>query len=124
MPPGPLIAPSNGASTGQVTSTKSAIPKEKTLAGVCLSLLGASPLVPTDTPPPFSSRLSRCSHLDCRAALVKPSAMAPMRFARRSEEHTSELQSLMRISYAVYCLKKKKKKKTRRNTQSTSKHQR
>src|SRR3546814_5245865 len=31
--------------------------------------------------------------------------------AVRSEEHTSELQSLMRISYAVFCLKKKKKKK-------------
>src|SRR3546814_4705279 len=30
---------------------------------------------------------------------------------RRSEEHTSELQSLMRISYAVFCLKKKTKKK-------------
>src|SRR3546814_4906836 len=30
----------------------------------------------------------------------------------RSEEHTSELQSLMRISYAVFCLKKKKKNKT------------
>src|SRR3546814_9158564 len=30
--------------------------------------------------------------------------------ARRSEEHTSELQSLMRISYAVFCLKQKKKK--------------
>src|SRR3546814_7938309 len=30
----------------------------------------------------------------------------------RSEEHTSELQSLMRISYAVFCLKKKKKTKT------------
>src|SRR3546814_2723003 len=29
---------------------------------------------------------------------------------RRSEEHTSELQSLMRISYAVFCLQKKKKK--------------
>src|SRR3546814_1614623 len=29
-------------------------------------------------------------------------------FQRRSEEHTSELQSLMRISYAVFCLKKKK----------------
>src|SRR3546814_4503710 len=29
---------------------------------------------------------------------------------RRSEEHTSELQSLMRISYAVFCLRKKKKK--------------
>src|SRR3546814_2175634 len=31
--------------------------------------------------------------------------------AMRSEEHTSELQSLMRISYAVFCLKKKKNKK-------------
>src|SRR3546814_3151126 len=31
----------------------------------------------------------------------------------RSEEHTSELQSLMRISYAVFCLKKKKTKKTK-----------
>src|SRR3546814_2567424 len=31
-------------------------------------------------------------------------------FAGRSEEHTSELQSLMRISYAVFCLKKTKKK--------------
>src|SRR3546814_5697668 len=30
----------------------------------------------------------------------------------RSEEHTSELQSLMRISYAVFCLKKKKKQST------------
>src|SRR3546814_7290790 len=32
--------------------------------------------------------------------------------AERSEEHTSELQSLMRISYAVFCLKKKKTTKT------------
>src|SRR3546814_7955406 len=34
----------------------------------------------------------------------------------RSEEHTSELQSLMRISYAVFCLKKKKKQDTKNNT--------
>src|SRR3546814_7361772 len=32
-------------------------------------------------------------------------------WSRRSEEHTSELQSLMRISYAVFCLKKKKKER-------------
>src|SRR3546814_8410407 len=37
--------------------------------------------------------------------------------AERSEEHTSELQSLMRISYAVFCLKKKKNENT--NRQST-----
>src|SRR3546814_5741767 len=35
----------------------------------------------------------------------------------RSEEHTSELQSLMRISYAVFCLKKKKKKNRRDSSQ-------
>src|SRR3546814_8162873 len=47
-------------------------------------------------------------------------AMAPRNTARpvRSEEHTSELQSLMRISYAVFCLKKKKKQAT---TQTSSK---
>src|SRR3546814_2709704 len=33
----------------------------------------------------------------------------------RSEEHTSELQSLMRISYAVFCLKKKKNKQEEKN---------
>src|SRR3546814_2682540 len=38
----------------------------------------------------------------------------------RSEEHTSELQSLMRISYAVFCLKKKKKHKPQlQNTHTT-----
>src|SRR3546814_9748790 len=44
----------------------------------------------------------------------------------RSEEHTSELQSLMRISYAVFCLKKKKlKNKTQMpNTKDTSNHKR
>src|SRR3546814_2053023 len=34
----------------------------------------------------------------------------------RSEEHTSELQSLMRISYAVFCLKKKKRRHTHTHT--------
>src|SRR3546814_6484491 len=38
--------------------------------------------------------------------------------AARSEEHTSELQSLMRISYAVFCLKKKKKKQAQPNKKS------
>src|SRR3546814_10174847 len=38
----------------------------------------------------------------------------------RSEEHTSELQSLMRISYAVFCLKKKKKTNTQTNDKHTS----
>src|SRR3546814_3481386 len=40
-------------------------------------------------------------------AIHDPSATARTRQNLRSEEHTSELQSLMRISYAVFCLKKK-----------------
>src|SRR3546814_7383807 len=40
----------------------------------------------------------------------------------RSEEHTSELQSLMRISYAVFCLKKKKKYKTNHKKYNTIQH--
>src|SRR3546814_7044077 len=48
-----------------------------------------------------------------RAGKVKVSgwAVTPDKRSPRSEEHTSELQSLMRISYAVFCLKKKKIKK-------------
>src|SRR3546814_17446958 len=41
-------------------------------------------------------------------AVRRPSAPRARAPALRSEEHTSELQSLMRISYAVFCLKKKK----------------
>src|SRR3546814_9537305 len=44
-------------------------------------------------------------------------------FVDRSEEHTSELQSLMRISYAVFCLKKKKKKEVILTTIHTTKQQ-
>src|SRR3546814_7794290 len=41
-----------------------------------------------------------------------------MRFIHRSEEHTSELQYLMRISYAVFCLKKKISKSQQNQTQN------
>src|SRR3546814_6607318 len=51
-----------------------------------------------------------------------PRPGSPLRVARpsvtvRSEEHTSELQSLMRISYAVFCLKKKKILRTKHTAQ-------
>src|SRR3546814_4432106 len=46
------------------------------------------------------------------AAPNHPTLPVCLYLERRSEEHTSELQSLMRISYAVFCLKKKKKKNT------------
>src|SRR3546814_2427773 len=50
---------------------------------------------------------------DERREIVGPAILQPA-LARemRSEEHTSELQSLMRISYAVFCLKKKNKKQS------------
>src|SRR3546814_1979534 len=52
--------------------------------------------------------------------VIKPALSASAKIAR-SEEHTSELQSLMRISYAVFCLKKKKKQtKTQKRPISTN----
>src|SRR3546814_5859902 len=48
--------------------------------------------------------------VDCRLmppGTVDAELLLPRKGAFRSEEHTSELQSLMRISYAVFCLKKK-----------------
>src|SRR3546814_5865038 len=49
-------------------------------------------------------------HAEAAALAAARAAGADTTGATRSEEHTSELQSLMRISYAVFCLKKKKKK--------------
>src|SRR3546814_3740529 len=46
--------------------------------------------------------------LDLHLAGVGDAVELGLRLNKRSEEHTSELQSLMRISYAVFCLKKKK----------------
>src|SRR3546814_8599831 len=58
-------------------------------------------------------RQGRCvQHRESRSGyFVQPSAVRKKPL-RRSEEHTSELQSLMRISYAVFCLKKKKTQTT------------
>src|SRR3546814_3964941 len=52
-----------------------------------------------ETQPPSSRRSS--------SAFLTPRFMLEGDAGQRSEEHTSELQSLMRISYAVFCLKKK-----------------
>src|SRR3546814_8327617 len=58
------------------------------------------------------------SDLQGAGEAIKTTAL-PKSHGGRSEEHTSELQSLMRISYAVFCLKKKKKQTTpkQNNTQ-------
>src|SRR3546814_9421913 len=71
-------------------------------------------------------KLPTSSERFCRSARPHPSSRGRRRpfpkerwhaqwdeFCRRSEEHTSELQSLMRISYAVFCLKKKKTKSSK-----------
>src|SRR3546814_8769650 len=58
--------------------------------------------------PTCRPRRSSSSSTPARAT---PCARGPSPASRRSEEHTSELQSLMRISYAVFCLKKKKNTK-------------
>src|SRR3546814_9420379 len=48
-----------------------------------------------------------------RVGLLRVRCLAPATGSQRSEEHTSELQSLMRTSYAVFCLKKKKQRQPR-----------
>src|SRR3546814_16835899 len=67
----------------------------------------------TDTLFPYTT-LFRSGQLACRTLCGARGASgeqeAGQQGCTRSEEHTSELQSLMRISYAVFCLKKKKKK--------------
>src|SRR3546814_5599022 len=64
--------------------------------------------------PRWSGASTICLAIDCRCSgLPVQFAAQPFRASvtkrLRSEEHTSELQSLMRISYAVFCLKKKTK---------------
>src|SRR3546814_10332271 len=49
----------------------------------------------------------------CSAGCRSKFMADPEQYLTRSEEHTSELQSLMRTSYAVFCLKKKTKKNTK-----------
>src|SRR3546814_1030145 len=58
----------------------------------------------------------RGAHGRVHSVLAAPCNLdrVPKRVTPRSEEHTSELQSLMRISYAVFCLKKKNKNAQRR----------
>src|SRR3546814_10209403 len=58
----------------------------------------------------------QCADDAAHAMLQKNRPIHIASFGGRSEEHTSELQSLMRISYAVFCLKKTKKHSTSQHT--------
>src|SRR3546814_4252625 len=79
----------------------------------------AMALYPLLRPLIFSLDAERAHHLTLASLKAlptgRPLAPDPM---LRSEEHTSELQSLMRISYAVFCLKKKSK--IRNNTTAST----
>src|SRR3546814_5586236 len=63
-------------------------------------------------PPAVADRLVDRS-VRLLSARLRPVLVRPRPRLYRSEEHTSELQSLMRISYAVFCLKKNKKRATK-----------
>src|SRR3546814_2876308 len=58
-----------------------------------------------------------------RDRYVSGSRLWRRRHSERSEEHTSELQSLMRISYAVFCLKKKKKNTKKQKKTNIIRHE-
>src|SRR3546814_1810520 len=66
-------------------------------------------------PAGLRTRVNGLSRLRVTRFHGRSDSEGPMGAVTRSEEHTSELQSLMRISYAVFCLKKKK-----RNQQETA----
>src|SRR3546814_7051704 len=71
---------------------------------------------------PMVSRISsRSWSVRCRLSLRRIGMM--LKRNARSEEHTSELQSLMRISYAVFCLKKKKTMKIKIPSQNSTHQQ-
>src|SRR3546814_10026163 len=57
---------------------------------------------------PLPVRDRTAGHFYWGGSLLRPEHQLLARAEKRSEEHTSELQSLMRISYAVFCLKKKR----------------
>src|SRR3546814_4520313 len=73
---------------------------------------GAVALVPAIS----TSLMLRLQRIDAEFVNGRTGGIHPATYiAFRSEEHTSELQSLMRISYAVFCLKQKKHKKQPNN---------
>src|SRR3546814_2268404 len=78
--------------------------------------IGKTWLVPATTPKVAKTAV-RASSNGIPAATRAPNANT-----RRSEEHTSELQSLMRISYAVFCLKKKTKPNMKQRHEHTTTH--
>src|SRR3546814_8636838 len=92
-----------------MVATRDGIPT--TVTRTPLSSPAASPIARQTTN--AASTLPVATKTDEKAQLEKPSTDGNER-SIRSEEHTYELQSLMRISYAVFCLKKKKQTQTQK----------
>src|SRR3546814_8414376 len=108
-PPGRSSAESRSSAPGKLSNHWNAR-LEMIKSNHCPSKQGHSPSIVKNVPARRGSRAARST----------------ISGARRSEEHTSELQSLMRISYAVFCLKKKKLHSTnnRKKHQSHQHHKR
>src|SRR3546814_9661536 len=69
-------------------------------------------MLPEDAPERLHDRETLWNEVEAVEERKDAQLAREVEFAIRSEEHTSELQSLMRISYAVFCLKKKKHKRS------------
>src|SRR3546814_2487874 len=67
------------------------------------------PAIPAGPPEGLHAAVRPFNPLRAEQIVIEHRLPLVIPFVRRSEEHTSELQSLMRISYAVFCLKKKTK---------------
>src|SRR3546814_1772167 len=88
------------------------------------AMIGTPCFIPRNVPSTFTAMIRRKSSSDIEKVSVTIEVPAQLTMivslsswtiagaSARSEEHTSELQSLMRISYAVFCLKQKKTKCT------------
>src|SRR3546814_7072436 len=72
----------------------------------------------TEVTPACVTTLPSCVQVTPLVLVSKMASLPPAPL--RSEEHTSELQSLMRISYAVFCLKKKKQNNSNHKERSTT----
>src|SRR3546814_10150440 len=84
---------SNATDSREVISVRKRRPRSVSISRGSTSGSSSQPAAPETVP-------------QCRVMTAAKSTSLP---GKRSEEHTSELQSLMRISYAVFCLKKKNK---------------
>src|SRR3546814_2197978 len=91
--------------------------RSKRVVPIPVMTASTSTLMPEETMwPRTRSAMKAVRPKKAKGMSTKPASVTSL---NRSEEHTSELQSLMRISYAVFCLKKKKQQQNRPETINT-----